>query len=83
MLPIFMGLALANPIICLTTDRVLLEWSERLKLFSILEGDVSPDVDISFGDYLTQMKDPKQHSSVSLEPPMENPRKMLKQNLTW
>tara|TARA_B110000116_G_C16795847_1_gene566652 strand:+ start:957 stop:1991 length:1035 start_codon:yes stop_codon:yes gene_type:complete len=83
MLPIFMGLALANPIICLTTDRVLLEWSERLKLFSILEGDVSPDVDISAGDYLTQMKDPKQHSSVSLEPPMENPRKMLKQNLTW
>lgn len=83
MLPIFMGLALANPIICLTTDRGLLQWSERLKLFSILEGHVSPGVDISFDDYLPQATDPKQHSSVSLEPPMENPRMMLKQNLTW
>ncbi len=83
MLPVFMGLALANPIICLTTDPALLQWSQRFKLFSMPRGHVSPKMDTSFGDSLPKMKNLQLHSSVSLEPPVENPSMMLKQKLTW
>ena len=70
MLPIFLGPALANPIVCLTSKRILLKWADKLDLFSITPVTFYTAMK---GD-LEQIK-PAQPTSngASIRPPLENP----------
>tara|TARA_B100000686_G_scaffold45351_1_gene48135 strand:+ start:65277 stop:67151 length:1875 start_codon:yes stop_codon:yes gene_type:complete len=70
MLPIFLGPALANPIVCLTTKRSLLNWVDKLDLFSITPVTFYT----AMKDDLEQIK-PAQPTSngASIRPPLENP----------
>lgn len=70
MLPIFLGPALANPIVCLTSKRSLLKWADKLDLFSITPVTFYTAMK---GD-LEQIK-PAQPTSngASIRPPLENP----------
>ncbi|MFL2544833.1 MAG: glucans biosynthesis glucosyltransferase MdoH [Longimicrobiales bacterium] len=70
MLPVFIGPALANPIVCLTTRRGPLKWVDKLNLFLI-----SP---ITFStilkDDVERTKATKPTSTAaSIRPPLENP----------
>ena len=78
MLPVFIGPALANPIVCLTTRRGPLKWVDKLNLFLI-----SP---ITFStilkDDVERTKATKPTSTAaSIRPPLENPTIMPTQSV--
>ena len=79
MLPIFLGPALANPIVCLTTKRSLLKWADKLDLFSITPVTFYAAMK---GD-LEQIKpaQPTSNGAASIRPPLENPCIMPTQSL--
>ena len=78
MLPVFIGPALANPIVCLTTRRGVLKWVDKLNLFLI-----SP---VTFSTILkddverTEAAKPTS-TAASIRPPLENPTIMPTQSV--
>ena len=78
MLPVFIGPALANPIVCLTTRRGPLKWVDKLNLFLI-----SP---VTFSTILkddverTEAAKPTS-TAASIRPPLENPTIMPTQSV--
>lgn len=78
MLPVFIGPALANPIVCLTTRRGPLKWVDKLNLFLISPITFST----SLKDDVERTKATKPTSTAaSIRPPLENPTIMPTQSV--
>ena len=82
MLPIFIGLTLSNPIICLTTKPSMLQLFESFKLFSDPRGNKSATMIETLTDSWKHQNHLQHNSKDSTKPPLENPTAMPTQKLT-
>ena len=78
MLPVFIGPALANPIVCLTTRRGPLKWADKLNLFLI--SPVTFPTILKYDVERTKATKPTS-TAASIRPPLENPTIMPTQSV--
>jgi membrane glycosyltransferase len=78
MLPVFIGPALANPIVCLTTRRGPLKWTDKLNLFLI--SPVTFPTILKYDVERTKATKPTS-TAASIRPPLENPTIMPTQSV--
>ena len=78
MLPVFIGPALANPIVCLTTRRSPLKWTDKLNLFLI--SPVTFPTILKYDVERTKATKPTS-TAASIRPPLENPTIMPTQSV--